>query len=69
MPIGQKAVTPAFPKSQNDPRSKSNEQRNQVEFSQFGMKPTEQIEKNQYRVEYIEKDVGYMKEKITHVAT
>lgn len=31
------------------------------------MKPSKQIEKNQYRVEDIKKDVGYMKFKIHHV--
>jgi hypothetical protein len=69
MPIGQKTVTPTFPKTQNTPGSKCCQQGNQIKLSCSGIYPSEQVENNQYRMENVKKVIGKVQGGISHFIT
>ncbi len=57
MPIRAYAVPHALPRTHNQPTENCEQQRNQVPFSSPRVRPTEDVEENQRRVEDEEKEV------------
>jgi hypothetical protein len=64
MPIGEKAVTEAFPNAQNKPRKKRYGQTEEVQFSRFRKNPTKKIEKDKPGMKENKKPIGKIEPEI-----
>ena len=60
MPVGKEAISPAIPNAQEPPGGKGYEQAKQVQSPHSGDKPSEKVEEDQARMEYIKKYIGDM---------